>query len=122
MDIKHKFKAGEHLWYASQFCVVEVTVLALATFVDGSPSYIVEYQDPLPVQEEHLECYLFRTKLDALHDALRQNDISQGVVNNNIRNEVAFAEKLQTSSQRMRHLLYEEQIQEYMRNKNECLS
>jgi hypothetical protein len=117
---EHKYKEGDHLWYATQFCVIEVTVMELTTFIDGALSYTVEGKDPqsrLTAREEVTEGYLFKTKLEALHDSLRQNDISQTIVNNNIRNEVAFSDKLQASSQHMRKLLYEEQIVEYMKNK-----
>jgi hypothetical protein len=115
---KHKFKVGDRLWYAQQFGVNEVTVLEQTTFIDGHLTYKVKYNDDLlSKQEEVFENYLYKRKLDALNDALRQNDISQTVVNNNIRNEVAFSDRLQASSQHMRKLLYEEQIVEYMKNK-----
>ena len=86
-------------------------------FIDGHLAYKVKYNDDtLAAQTEVFENYLYKRKLDALNDALRQNDISQNVVNNNIRNEVAFSDRLQASSQHMRKLLYEEQIMEYMKN------
>lgn len=114
---EHKFKVGDRLWYATQFCVSEVTVLEQTKFIDGHLTYKVRYNDDLlSTQEEVFENYLYDRKLDAINDALRQNDISQNVVNNNIRNEVAFSDRLQASSQHMRKLLYEEQIVEYMKN------
>ena len=87
-------------------------------FIDGHLTYKVKYNDGLlsAQPEEVFENYLYERKLDALNDALRQNDISQTIVNNNIRNEVAFSDRLQASSQHMRKLLYEEQIVEYMKN------
>jgi hypothetical protein len=96
--------------------VNEVTILEQTKFIDGHLTYKVKYNDKAQT-EEVFENYLYERKLDALNDALRQNDISQNVVNNNIRNEVAFSDRLQASSQHMRKLLYEEQIMEYMKNK-----
>jgi hypothetical protein len=97
--------------------VNEVTVLEQTKFIDGHLAYKVKYNDDLlAAQTEVFENYLYERKLDALNDALRQNDISQNVVNNNICNEVAFSNRLQASSQHMRKLLYEEQIVEYMKN------
>ena len=120
---KHKFKVGDSLWEATQWAVMPVDVTELVDTLDGEPVYIVvEHNGSVDRNAEVLEQYLFTSKKDALHYALQINDNDQLLTNSNIRDNVTFLERLQQASQRMRHLLYEEQIQEYMRNKNECLS
>lgn len=113
----HKFKVGDCLWYATHFEVTEVDVLELKYFVDGQASYIVRRNSPYSKTDEVFETHLYTSRKEALHAALRENDISQEVVNQNIRNEVSFLEKLQQSSQRMRQFLCEEYIMEHMKDK-----
>jgi hypothetical protein len=112
----HKFKVGACLWYATKFCVDEVTVLEQTQLIDGALSYKVKYNNnPSSTQADVFERNLHERRLDALHDALSQNDISQNAVNNSIRDEVALLDKLQAHSRYIRRLLYEEQIMEYMK-------
>lgn len=117
MSLRHKYSVGDRLWYATHLEVIEVDVLELQYFVDGQASYIVRRDSPDSKKDEVFEAQLYTSRKDALHAALRENDISQEIVNQNIRNEVSFLEKLQQASQRMRQFLCEEYITEHRKDK-----
>ena len=113
----HKYGVGDRLWYATHLEVTEVDVLELQYSVGGQASYIVRRDSPDSKKDEVFETQLYTSRKDALHAALRENDISQEIVNQNIRNEVSFLEKLQQASQRMRQFLCEEYIMEHRKDK-----
>lgn len=112
MSLIHKYGVGDRLWYATHLEVTEVEVLELQYSIDGQASYIVGRNSPDSKKDEVFETQLHTSRKEALHAALRENDISQEIVNQNIRNEVSFLEKLQQASQRMRQFLCEEYMKD----------
>lgn len=123
MGKKSKPKVNDMWWEATHLGVFPVEITSQYKNADGSYSYtVIEHREREHNHTTVDEQYLFRTKKEALDYALQLNDAALQAVYDGIHAAVKHSEALQQVSICMRQLLYEEQIQEDRRQRNESPS
>lgn len=123
MEIKYKYNPGDQLFLATAKRVDEVRIKETSGAKEyDEPLYVVEVLGDFPslivVEERDIK----ETKLEALHTALDINDYEAMQCREQVKSCAATLDLLADKSRRLRQLLYEEQILEYMRQRNESHS
>ena len=115
---KPKYKVGDKLFLSSADSVVPVTVLDVHTTKNPvNTTYTVFHDGLIPFEKEALDQDLHDTLLKALQTALIINDDAARATCRFITESTDKLQQLHAANARMRQLLYEQQIMEYMKNK-----
>lgn len=115
---KPKYKVGDKLFLSSADIVVPVTVLDVHTTKNPvNTTYTVFHDGLVPFEKEVPAEDLHDTLLKALQAALIINDNAADATCRIITNSSDKLQQLNAANARMRQLLYEQQIMEYMKNK-----
>lgn len=115
---KPKYKVGDKLFLSSADTVIPVTVTDVHTTKKPvNTTYTVFHEGLVPFEKEVLAKDLHDTLLSALQAALIINDDTARDTCRLITESSDKLERLHAANARMRQLLYEQQIMEYMRNR-----
>ena len=115
---KPKYKVGDKLFLSFADNVVPVNVLDVHTTKNpANTTYTVFHEGLVPFEKEALAEDLHVTLLEALQTALIINDDAARATCRLITESSDKLQQLHAANARMRQLLYEQQIMEYMKNK-----
>ena len=115
---KPEYKVGDKLFLASADTVIPVTVLDVHTTKNPvNTTYTVFHEGLVPFEKEVLAEDLHAILLKALQTALNMNDDAARATCRLITESSDKLQQLHVANARMRQLLYEQQIVEYMENK-----
>lgn len=115
---KPEYKVGDKLFLSSSDTVIPVTVLDVHTAKNPvNITYTVFHEGLVPFEKEVLAKDLHDTLLSALQAALSINDDAARDTCRLITESSDKLQRLHASNARMRQLLYEQQIMEYMKNR-----
>ena len=115
---KSEYKVGDRLFLSFADKVLPVTVIDVHTTKNSvNTTYTVFHEGLVPFEKEALEEALHATLLEALQTSLIINDDAARATCRLITESSDKLQQLQAANARMRQLLYEQQIMEYMKNK-----
>ena len=115
---KPEYRVGDKLFLSSSDTVIPVTVLDVHTTKNPvNTTYTVFHEGLVPFEKEVLAKDLHDTLLRALQIALIINDDEARDTCRLITESSDKLQRLHAANARMRQLLYEQQIMEYMKNK-----
>lgn len=115
---KPEYRVGDKLFLSSSDTVIPVTVLDVHTTKNPvNTTYTVFHEGLIPFEKEVLAKDLHDTLLRALQIALIINDDEARDTCRLITESSDKLQRLHAANARMRQLLYEQQIMEYMKNK-----
>lgn len=115
---KPKYKVGDKLFLSSADTVIPVTVTDVHTTKNPvNTTYTVFHEGLVPFEKEVPAEDLHDTILKALQTALSINDNAADATCRIITKSSDKLQQLHAANARMRQLLYEQQIMEYMKNK-----
>lgn len=115
---KPKYKVGDKLFLSFTDTVLPVTVLDVHTTKNPvNTTYTVFHEGLVPFEKKVLAEDLHGTLLEALQTALIMNDDAARATCRLITESSDKLQQLHVANARMRQLLYEQQIMEYMKNK-----
>ena len=115
---KPEYKVGDTLFLSFADKVLPVTVIDVHTTKNSvNTTYTVFHEGLVPFEKEVLAEDLHETLLKALQTALIINDNAARDTCRLITESSDKLQQLHAANARMRQLLYEQQIMEYMKNK-----
>lgn len=117
---KPKYKVGDKLFLSFADTVIPVTVTDVHTTKKPvNTTYTVFHEGLVPFEKEVIAEDLHDTLLKALQTALIVNDDAARATCRLITESSDKLQRLHDANTRMRQLLYEQQIMEYMKNRQQ---